>query len=50
MAVYMGIREIYLIGVDHHFHTSMNAKGEIIVDPTAKDYFADKYWQHSKFP
>ena len=43
IAVYMGIREIYLIGVDHHFHTSMNAKGEIVVDPAAKDYFSDKY-------
>ena len=43
LAVFMGIREIYLIGVDHHFHTSMNAKGEIVVDPTAKDYFAEKY-------
>ena len=42
-AVYMGIREIYLIGVDHHFHTSMNANGEIVIDPTAKDYFSEKY-------
>jgi hypothetical protein len=39
----MGMKEIYLIGVDHHFHTSMNDKGEIIVDPTAKDYFSEKY-------
>ena len=43
IAVYMGIRDIYLIGVDHHFHTSMNANGEIVVDPTAKDYFSEKY-------
>lgn len=43
IAVYMGIREIYLIGVDHHFHTSINDKGEIIVDPTAKDYFCEGY-------
>lgn len=43
IAVYMGIREIYLIGTDHHFHISMNDKGEIIVDPTAKDYFCDNY-------
>lgn len=45
IAVYMGIREIYLIGVDHHFHTSINDKGEIIVDPTAKDYFCAAYNQ-----
>lgn len=43
IAVYMGFKEIYLIGVDHHFHTSMNSKGEIVVDKTAKDYFSDKY-------
>lgn len=43
LAVYMGIKEIYLIGVDHHFHTSINEKGEVVVDPTAKDYFADSY-------
>lgn len=43
MAVYMGIKEIYLIGVDHHFHTSINEKGEVVVDPTAKDYFSDSY-------
>ncbi len=43
IAVYMGIKEIYLIGVDHHFHTSINSKGELIIDPTAKDYFSDKY-------
>lgn len=42
-AVYMGIVEIYLIGVDHHFHTSINSKGEIIVDPSAKDYFTENY-------
>lgn len=43
IAVYMGIKEIYLIGVDHHFHTSVNNKGEIVVDPTAKDYFCEGY-------
>ena len=43
IAIYMGISEIYLIGVDHHFQVSMNSKGEIIVDPTAKDYFSEIY-------
>lgn len=42
-AVYMGIKEIYLIGVDHQFQTSINEKGEIVVDTTIKDYFSDKY-------
>ncbi len=43
MAAYMGFSEIYFIGVDHHFHTSINNKGEIVVDNTVKDYFSDKY-------
>ena len=43
MATYMGIKEIYLIGVDHHFHTSMNNEGKIIIDANAKDYFSEKY-------
>lgn len=43
MAVYMGFKEIYLIGVDQHFHISKNAKGKIIIDPTAKDYFCNNY-------
>lgn len=42
-AVYMGIKEIYLIGVDHHFHVSTNSKGEILTDPSVKDYFSDDY-------
>lgn len=43
MAAYMGFSEIYFIGVDHHFQTSINNKGEIVVDNTVKDYFSDKY-------
>lgn len=42
-AVYMGIKEIYLIGVDHHFHTSKTADGKIVIDPNAKDYFSKEY-------
>lgn len=43
MAAYMGFSEIYFIGVDHHFHTSINNKGEIVIDNSVKDYFSDKY-------
>lgn len=43
MAVYMGINEIYLLGVDHNFSKMVNDKGEIVIDKTAKDYFTDKY-------
>lgn len=44
-AVFMGFSEIYLIGVDHHFHISQNNNGEIVVDDTVKDYFTEKYNQ-----
>ena len=43
IAAYMGFTEIYLIGVDHHFHISQNNQGEIVVDNSVKDYFTDKY-------
>lgn len=43
MAVYMGFKRIYLIGVDHNFSTWKNDKGEIIKDLSVKDYFTDKY-------
>jgi hypothetical protein len=43
LAVYMGIKEIYLLGVDHNFSKMVNDKGEIIIDETAKDYFIEKY-------
>ena len=43
LAVYMGIKEIYLIGVDHNFSKMVNDKGEIVIDKTAKDYFTEKY-------
>lgn len=42
-AAYMGFKEIYFIGVDHHFQISQNNKGEIVVDNSVKDYFSDKY-------
>lgn len=43
LAVYMGIKEIYLLGVDHSFSKMENEKGEIVIDETLKDYFCEKY-------
>ncbi|MCM3724911.1 DUF115 domain-containing protein [Neobacillus cucumis] len=43
IAVYMGIREIYLLGVDNNFSKMINDKGEIVIDESAKDYFTEKY-------
>jgi hypothetical protein len=42
-AAYMGFAEIYLLGVDHSFARSMNLHGEVVVDPSARDYFSDWY-------
>lgn len=42
-AVYMGFKDIYLLGVDHHFHTMRDRTGKIHIDETAKDYFAEDY-------
>ncbi len=43
MAVYMGIKEIYLLGVDHSFSKVVNDQGEVIVDKTLRDYFSEEY-------
>lgn len=43
LAAYMGFSEIYLIGTDHHFRTSINSSGQVVVDNTVKDYFSEKY-------
>lgn len=43
LAVWMGFKEIYLIGTDHHFHTTRDRHGKIHIDSNAKDYFADDY-------
>ena len=33
------VREIYLLGVDHNYSKKMDAKGNLIVDPSIQDYF-----------
>jgi hypothetical protein len=43
MAAYMGIKEIYLLGIDHNFSKMINDKGEIALDKSVKDYFTEKY-------
>lgn len=39
LAVYMGFKEIYLLGIDHHYSASVDANGRIIIDKTVKDHF-----------
>lgn len=43
LAVHMGFKEIYLLGVDHSFSVYQNLKGEVIKDENAKDYFCEDY-------
>ena len=39
LAIYMGFKEIYLLGVDHNYSTSRDASGKLHVDPSVQDYF-----------
>lgn len=43
LAVYMGYKNIYLIGVDNSYSTMVDKDGNIIKDETIKDYFDDSY-------
>lgn len=43
MAIYMGIKEIYLIGVDHSFSKSIDDNGLIVLNSDVKDYFTNEY-------
>ncbi len=41
LAIYMGFTEIYLLGIDHHYVTKVNAKGETVLDGNStNNYFA----------
>lgn len=41
MAVYMGFKEIYLIGMDHSYSYEKTADGNIIKNPGVKDHFSE---------
>ena len=43
LAAYMGFSEIYLLGVDHNYQKTIDIHGNVVVDPTAKDYFCEGY-------
>jgi hypothetical protein len=42
-AVYMGFKEIYLLGVDHNFKITIADDGSTVTDNSVKDYFCDNY-------
>lgn len=43
LAIHMGYRHIYLLGIDHNFDKVITESGEIIVDPSVKNYFCEGY-------
>ena len=43
IAAYMGFKEIYLLGVDHNYHITIDENGETVIDDSVKDYFCDNY-------
>lgn len=47
LAIYMGFKEIYLIGVDNNYSRILEASGKIHVDPTVQDYFDNKSYNHA---
>ena len=47
LAIYMGFKEIYLIGVDHNYSRVLEASGKVRVDPTVQDYFDNKRYNHA---
>ena len=43
LAIHMGYRHIYLLGIDHNFDKIITESGEIIIDPSVKNYFCEGY-------
>ena len=41
LAIYMGFKEIYLIGVDHNYSIELNPDGTLKEDKSIKDHFSD---------
>lgn len=49
LAIYMGFKEIYLLGVDHNYSRTVDTSGKLKVDETIKDYF-DKNRYKNTYP
>jgi len=43
LAMHMGYRNIYLLGVDHNFDKVITESGEVVIDPSVKNYFVEGY-------
>lgn len=43
LAIHMGFKNIYLIGIDHNFDRYIDENGNEVIDETVKNYFCDQY-------
>lgn len=43
LAMHMGYKQIYLLGIDHNFDKIITESGEVIIDPSVKNYFIEGY-------
>lgn len=43
LAMHLGYRNIYLLGIDHNFDKVITENGEVIIDPSVKNYFIEGY-------
>ena len=43
LAIYMGFKEIYLLGVDHNYSKYTDVNGNVVENPDFKDYFSASY-------
>lgn len=45
LAMHLGYKHIYLLGIDHNFDKVITENGEVIIDPSVKNYFVEGYDQ-----
>ena len=43
LAMHLGYKHIYLLGIDHNFDKIITENGEIVIDPSVKNYFIEGY-------
>lgn len=43
LAMHLGYKHIYLLGIDHNFDKIITENGEVIIDPSVKNYFVEGY-------
>lgn len=47
LALYMGVKEIYLLGVDFNYSSTRNSKGRLVKNDSIEDYFDGKKYHSS---